>query len=92
MGKVVNIDGALDNISDGSVIAVSGFNMATTPEYVLLKLYERYRNTGHPKDLFLITDSLPASRDRGLDLIAKYMLEDGDFNFIRGFMVTFLGI
>ncbi len=92
MGKVVNIDEALDNISDGSVIAVSGFNMATTPEYVLLKLYERYRNTGHPKDLFLITDSLPASRDRGLDLIAKYMFEDGDFNFIRGFMVTFLGI
>ncbi len=62
MGKVVDVDVALDVIRDGDVIAVSGFNMTTTPEYLLIRLYERYKETGHPRDLFIVTDSLPASR------------------------------
>jgi Acyl CoA:acetate/3-ketoacid CoA transferase len=92
MRKVVDVNDALDFIKDGSVIAVSGFNMATTPEYLLLKLYETYRNTGHPRDLFFVADSLPAARNRALDLVAKLMIEDNDFGFIRGFMLTFLGV
>ncbi|ADY01370.1 coenzyme A transferase [Vulcanisaeta moutnovskia 768-28] len=92
MSKVVDVSRALDIIKDSDVIAVSGFNMATTPEYLLLKLYERYRETGHPRDLFIVTDSLPAARGRGLDLIAEYMFKDNDFSFIKGFMMTFLGV
>ncbi|MGC8607394.1 MAG: acyl CoA:acetate/3-ketoacid CoA transferase [Vulcanisaeta sp.] len=92
MSKVVDVSRALDIIKDSDVIAVSGFNMATTPEYLLLKLYERYRETGHPRDLFIVTDSLPAARGRGLDLIAEYMFKDNDFGFIKGFMMTFLGV
>ncbi|MFP3298814.1 MAG: CoA-transferase [Thermocladium sp.] len=92
MRKVVDVNDALGFIRDGPVIAVSGFNMATTPEYLLLKLYEMYRNTGHPRDLFFVTDSLPAARNRALDLVAKFMIEDVDFDFIRGFMLTFLGV
>ncbi len=88
----MDVDDALGFIRDGSVIAVSGFNMATTPEYLLLKLYEMYRNTGHPRDLFIVADSLPAAKNRALDLVAKLMIEDDDFGFIRGFMLTFLGV
>ncbi len=55
----MDVDDALGFIGDGSVIAMSGFNMATTPEYLLLKLYEMYRNTDHPRDLFIVADSLP---------------------------------
>lgn len=45
--KVVDVDVALDVIKDGDVIAVSGFNMAITPpEYLLIRLYDRYRETG----------------------------------------------
>ncbi|WP_243671363.1 hypothetical protein [Vulcanisaeta sp. JCM 16161] len=62
------------------------------PEYILIKLYEKYRETGHPRDLLIVTDSLPASRGRGLDLVAERMLIDGDFGFIRGFMITFFGV
>ncbi|GAB6945345.1 acyl CoA:acetate/3-ketoacid CoA transferase [Vulcanisaeta sp. JCM 14467] len=92
MNKVVDVNKALDVIKDGDVIAVSGFNMATTPEYLLLKLYERYRDTGHPRNLFIVTDSLPAARERALDLIAERMIKDNDFDFIRGFMITFFGV
>jgi acyl CoA:acetate/3-ketoacid CoA transferase len=92
MVRVVDVYEAVDGIKDGSIIAVSGFNMATTPEYILIKLYDAYRDTGHPRDLFFITDSLPASRNRALDLIAKRMIDDNDFGFMRGLMVTFLGV
>ncbi|MFB6470578.1 MAG: acyl CoA:acetate/3-ketoacid CoA transferase [Vulcanisaeta sp. AZ3] len=92
MVRVVDVYEAVDGIKDGSIIAVSGFNMATTPEYILVKLYDAYRDTGHPRDLFFITDSLPASRNRALDLIAKRMIDDNDFGFMRGLMVTFLGV
>ncbi len=92
MGKVVDVDEALGIIRDGDVIAVSGFNMATTPEYLLIKLYDRYRETGHPRDLFILADSLPAARGRAFDLIAECMIKDNDFGFIRGFMMPFLGV
>ncbi|WP_143701295.1 acyl CoA:acetate/3-ketoacid CoA transferase [Vulcanisaeta thermophila] len=92
MGKVVDVNEALDLIRDYSVIAVSGFNMATTPEYLLIKLYEKYRNTGHPRGLFIISDSLPAARNRALDLVARWMFEDNDFGFMRGFMIPFIGM
>jgi propionate CoA-transferase len=36
--KVVDIVTPLSDIKDNSVIAISGFNMATTPEYLILEL------------------------------------------------------
>ncbi len=92
MGKIMNVDGALGCVNDGSVIAISGFNIAATPEYLILKLYDRYRDTGHPRDLFIVADTLPAARERALDFVAKSMIKSGDFDFIRGFMLPFLGV
>ena len=34
----------LNHIKDNDIIAISGFNMATTPEYLILELYKRYKN------------------------------------------------
>ena len=59
MRKIVGVEDALAGVDDGSVIAVSGFNNALTPEYLLLKLYETWERTGHPRRLFLESDSLP---------------------------------
>ena len=81
----------LDEIHDGSVLAVSGFNLATTPEFLILELYKKYQATGHPASLFLETDALPASPGRALDLVLKDMSESGDYNFIRGMLVPFMG-
>ncbi len=92
MGRIMNVDSALGGINDGSVVAISGFNIAATPEFLILKLYERYRDTGHPRDLFIVADTLPAARERALDFVAKSMIKDGDFDFIRGFMLPFLGV
>jgi acyl CoA:acetate/3-ketoacid CoA transferase len=89
--KVVDVEEALSKIRDGSVIAISGFNIATTPEYLIVKLWELYERTGHPKDLFILTDTLPAVPDRGLDLIGKKMHETGDREFVRGMLLTYLG-
>ena len=33
---------SLQKIPDGSVIAISGFNISIAPEYLILKLYEAF--------------------------------------------------
>ncbi len=89
--KFVDVDEALSKIPDGSVLAISGFNIATAPEYLIIKLWERYRDTGHPKNLFVISDTLPAIPDKGLDFVAKKIYEEGDQEFIRGMLLPFIG-
>ncbi|WP_393971247.1 acyl CoA:acetate/3-ketoacid CoA transferase [Oxyplasma meridianum] len=81
----------LDCVKDRSVLAISGFNMATTPEYLIKSLYEKYTSTGHPKSLFIETDALPASSGRALDAILKDAYENGNEDFIRGMLVPFMG-
>lgn len=78
-------------IPDGSTVIVSGFNVSTAPEYILLALYESYEKTGHPRDLFIESDSLPASTGRGMDLISSGILETSDAGFIGGIFMPFLG-
>jgi propionate CoA-transferase len=82
---------ALSAVKDRSVVAVSGFNMATTPEYLILELHKIYRETGHPKGLFLLADSLPAIPGRALDLVARDLCMERDLEFIRGISIPFLG-
>jgi Acyl CoA:acetate/3-ketoacid CoA transferase len=83
--------GYLEEVHDGYVLGVSGFNLATTPEYLILELYRKYRATGHPRSLFIETDALPASPGRALDIVLKDMYETGDYSFIRGMLVPFMG-
>jgi propionate CoA-transferase len=85
------VEEAVSTVGDRAVVAVSGFNMANTPEYLLLELQRRYEKTGHPKGLFLIADALPAIPGRALDVIAKSIYEGKDSGFIRGISVPFLG-
>ena len=72
-------------------MAVSGFNLAATPEHLLLKLFEQYVSTGHPKHLFLICEALPAVPERALDLISKELCGRRDGEFLRGIQIPFLG-
>jgi propionate CoA-transferase len=90
-GIVGTVREAVSVVVDKAVVAVSGFNMANTPEYLLLELHKRYLETGHPRDLFLIADALPATPGRGLDVIAKDIYEKKDSGFIKGISVPFLG-
>jgi len=78
-------------IPDRAVVAVSGFNMAATPEYLLLEAHRRYVQTGHPRDLFLIADALPAIPGRGLDTISEALYKEEGQRFLRGASVPFLG-
>lgn len=91
LNKVVNVEEALSEIRDGSVVAISGFNIATTPEYLIVKLWELYERTGHPKSLFIVTDTLPAVPERGLDYVGRKMHESRDYEFVRGMLLTYLG-
>src|SRR5690349_12675369 len=81
----------LDCIADNSVIAISGFNMATTPEYLINELFKIYQTTGHPKNIFIISDALPAVPGRALDKVAQTLYEDINQDFIRGMLMPFLG-
>lgn len=81
----------LDCIADNSVIAISGFNMATTPEYLINELFKIYQATGHPRNIFIMSDALPAVPGRALDKVAQLLLQESHQNFIRGMLMPFLG-
>jgi propionate CoA-transferase len=89
--KIVDIVTPQLDIKDNSIIAISGFNMATTPEYLILELYRRYNEQGHPKNIFIISDALPAVPGRGLDQIAEGLYEHPNQEFLRGALMPFLG-
>lgn len=78
-------------IEDNSVIAISGFNMGTTPDFLITQLLDYYKKNGKPKNLFIITDALPASPGRAFDKVMKYIYEENDTTFIRGMLVPFMG-
>jgi propionate CoA-transferase len=90
-GAAVSALKAASLVPDGAVIAVSGFNMATTPEYLLGELLRIHRRTGHPAGLFLLADALPATPGRGLDLVAQEDYLDEGPGLLRGASVPFLG-
>ena len=56
--KIVDNVIPLSDIKDNSIIAISGFNMATTPEYLILELYRQYNELGHPENIFLLGSTL----------------------------------
>jgi propionate CoA-transferase len=58
---------------------------------LILKLYEQYERTGHPKDLFLVCDSLPAAPGRALDYVSEQLCKKEDSTFLKGFQLPFLG-
>ena len=89
--KIVDSTTALSRLSDDCVVAISGFNLATTPEYLILELYNRYIELGHPKNIFIISDALPATPGRALDSVAEKLYNDASQKFLRGAMMPFLG-
>ncbi len=90
-GAVIPVSEAVAKVSDGDTVAVSGFNMATTPEHLILELLKRYQDTGHPKELFIECDALPAIPGRALDLVAQRLCESGDYGLFRGISVPYMG-
>jgi propionate CoA-transferase len=89
--KIVDINIPISIIRDNSIVAISGFNMANTPEYLILELYRQYTTSGHPKNLFIISDALPAVPGRALDKIAQDLYNNPDQEFLRGALIPFLG-
>src|ERR1043165_4279897 len=89
--KVMEARTALSRLKDNSTVAISGFNMPTTPEYLILELYKLYKETMHPKNIFVISDALPAMPGRALDLIAEKLYNDPRQELLRGALMPFLG-
>lgn len=89
--KLVDAGFPLSGIKDNSVVAISGFNMANTPEYLILELYHQYAKNGHPKNLFVISDALPAIPGRALDSVAESLYNDPKQEFLKGALMPFLG-
>lgn len=89
--KVVEPEKALSHVRDGSVVAVSGFNMIATPAYLISKLYEKYLTYGHPRNLFIVAETCPGTPGKGLDFVGKKMIENGDYDFLRGVLIPFYG-
>lgn len=90
-GIVCTASEALSAVSDGATVAVSGFNLANTPEHLIIELFRRYQETGHPAGLFFIADALPAIPGRAMDVVARELCEARDRKFMRGISLPFLG-
>jgi len=91
MNKICDPLSVFSQIRDNCVVAISGFNLATTPEYLISELYRRYNEFGHPKNTFIMSDALPATPHRALDLIAETIYKDENQRFLRGILMPFLG-
>ena len=91
MNKVCDPFSVFSRIRDNCVIAISGFNLATTPEYLISEVYRHYNQSGHPKNIFILSDALPATPHRALDLIAESIYKDENQEFLRGMLMPFLG-
>ena len=78
----ISVIESLSDIKDNSTLAISGFNMATTPEYLIVELYKRYTKHGHPRNIFIISDALPAVLGRGLDQIAEKLYKESNQGFL----------
>jgi len=91
MNKVTEPICVFSQIKDNCVVAISGFNLATTPEYLILELYRHYKEFQHPKNIFIISDALPATPNRALDSIAERIYKDANQEFLRGMLMPFLG-
>jgi propionate CoA-transferase len=89
--KIVHENAIFSQLKDDYVFAISGFNLATTPEYLIHELYQHYVERGHPKNIFIISDSLPATPGRALDSIAESLYHNPEQEFLRGILMPFLG-
>lgn len=89
--KIVHANAIFSELKDDCIFAISGFNLATTPEYLIHELYRHYVERGHPKNIFIISDSLPATPGRALDFIAESLYHNPEQEFLRGILMPFLG-
>ncbi|MEL9990312.1 MAG: CoA-transferase [Thermoproteus sp.] len=91
MSKCVSPRHAFEKIKDGSVVAISGFNAATAPFYLIEALLRYHMETGRPRDVFIISDALPAVPGFGLDKLGQYIIKNPDQRLVRGFLLPFYG-
>jgi len=89
--KIIDISVPVSQIRDNCIIAISGFNMATTPEFLIIELFRRYNKEGHPKNIFIISDALPAVPGRALDYVAEKLFLESNQELIKGVLMPFLG-
>ena len=91
MNKFTEPLSVFSQIKDNCIVAISGFNLATTPEYLILELYKQYKEFHHPKNIFVVSDALPATPNRALDFVAETLYKDSSQQFLRGMLMPFLG-
>jgi acyl CoA:acetate/3-ketoacid CoA transferase len=89
--KIVSAREAVSRVPDNAVVAISGFNAATAPFYLIETLLQHYQETGRPKNLFIISDAIPAIPGFGLDKVGKLIVEEPGQDFVRGFLLPFYG-
>lgn len=91
INKITEPLSVFSQIKDNCVMAISGFNLATTPEFLILQLYRHYKEFLHPKNIFIVSDALPAAPNRALDFVAESIYKDSNQQFLRGMLMPFLG-
>lgn len=71
-GKIVSVEDAVRVIRDGDTVALDGFLGACVPEELIATLADRFRTTGEPKNLTLISAAgIGDGKDKGVNRLAQ---------------------
>lgn len=71
MGRVKEVDQAIEIIKDGDTVAISGFVGAGHPEYLLTRLEEHFAESGKPRNLTIVFAAGQGDKkERGLNHLA----------------------
>lgn len=77
MSKIYSLDAALDLIKDGDMVVTSAYIQATTAEYLMRELEERFLATGHPCNLGLMAAGSAGAGGGGRGLGHDHFCHDG---------------
>ena len=72
MAKFVTLDEAVSHVSDGMTMVLGGFSTYGSPEELLEGLAERFKKTGHPKNLFIISGITPGDKSESHEPLKGY--------------------
>ena len=72
MAKFVTVEEAVSHVGDGMTMMLGGFSTYGSPEELLIGLAKRYEETGHPKNLSIVSGITPGDKSESYEPLKGY--------------------
>jgi len=74
MSKLVTLEEAVSHVKDDMTMMLGGFSTYGSPEALLEGLAVRYKDTGHPKNLFIVSGITPGDKSESHEPLKGYSI------------------